>query len=133
MVFASSTGFVHPTLLPCVTYSTWRICCGVGVLRSPNSKAGESAANPENQHCATMKGCLYSTIRYKPFKIGCNVRLLGVSRQTFPSRDLLYGDRSYASVSAADLQFGQPVHETHPHLLKAGESKYSINWNGDKL
>ncbi|KAL8736819.1 MAG: hypothetical protein Q9166_000185 [cf. Caloplaca sp. 2 TL-2023] len=29
--------------------------------------------------------------------------------------------RSYASVSAADLQFGQPVHETHPHLLKAGE------------
>ncbi|KAI4199626.1 MAG: hypothetical protein LQ350_004501 [Teloschistes chrysophthalmus] len=29
--------------------------------------------------------------------------------------------RSYASVAAADLQFGQPVHETHPHLLKAGE------------
>jgi len=29
--------------------------------------------------------------------------------------------RSYASVSAAELQFGQPVHETHPHLLKAGE------------
>ncbi|KAF2744605.1 metallopeptidase [Sporormia fimetaria CBS 119925] len=25
------------------------------------------------------------------------------------------------SVSAADLRFGQPVHETHPHLLKAGE------------
>ncbi|KAL8866863.1 MAG: hypothetical protein Q9174_006032 [Haloplaca sp. 1 TL-2023] len=29
--------------------------------------------------------------------------------------------RSYASVSAADEQFGQPVHETHPHLLKPGE------------
>ncbi|KAL8781022.1 MAG: hypothetical protein Q9213_006199 [Squamulea squamosa] len=29
--------------------------------------------------------------------------------------------RPYASVSAADLQFGQPVHETHPHLLKPGE------------
>ncbi|EFX01520.1 metallopeptidase [Grosmannia clavigera kw1407] len=29
--------------------------------------------------------------------------------------------RSYASVSAADLLFGQPVHETHPHLLEAGE------------
>jgi intermediate cleaving peptidase 55 len=25
------------------------------------------------------------------------------------------------SVSAAELRFGQPVHETHPHLLKAGE------------
>ena len=31
--------------------------------------------------------------------------------------------RQYASVSAAELQFGQPLHETHPHLLKAGERK----------
>jgi intermediate cleaving peptidase 55 len=30
--------------------------------------------------------------------------------------------RSYATISASDLQFGQPVHETHPHILKAGES-----------
>lgn len=30
--------------------------------------------------------------------------------------------RTYASVSAADLQFGQPVYETHPHLLRPGES-----------
>ncbi|KAI9869268.1 MAG: hypothetical protein M1813_000056 [Trichoglossum hirsutum] len=29
--------------------------------------------------------------------------------------------RSYASVSAADLKFGQPLHETHAHLLKVGE------------
>ncbi|KAK3175326.1 hypothetical protein OEA41_002573 [Lepraria neglecta] len=29
--------------------------------------------------------------------------------------------RSYASISAAELHFGQPLHETHPHLLKAGE------------
>ena len=34
--------------------------------------------------------------------------------------------RTYAtvSVSAADLQFGQPVHETHPHLLRPGESVF---------
>lgn len=31
--------------------------------------------------------------------------------------------RNYASVSAAQLQFGQPVHETHPHILKPGERK----------
>lgn len=31
--------------------------------------------------------------------------------------------RYHASVSAAELQFGQPLHETHPHLLKAGECK----------
>lgn len=29
--------------------------------------------------------------------------------------------RAYATVSAADLSFGQPVHETHPHLLRPGE------------
>ncbi|EAS35841.1 xaa-Pro dipeptidase app [Coccidioides immitis RS] len=29
--------------------------------------------------------------------------------------------RRYNSISAADLQFGQPLHETHPHILKAGE------------
>lgn len=38
--------------------------------------------------------------------------------------------RTYASVSAADLQFGQPVYETHPHLLRPGESAYtSLFWN----
>ncbi|KAI1002548.1 Intermediate cleaving peptidase 55 [Podosphaera aphanis] len=29
--------------------------------------------------------------------------------------------RKYASISAALLQFGQPVYETHPHLLEPGE------------
>ncbi|KAM5450707.1 aminopeptidase [Microsporum audouinii] len=29
--------------------------------------------------------------------------------------------RYNSSISAAELQFGQPLHETHPHLLKAGE------------
>ncbi|KYK55086.1 xaa-pro dipeptidase app [Drechmeria coniospora] len=29
--------------------------------------------------------------------------------------------RQYGSVSAANLTFGQPVHETHPHILKPGE------------
>ncbi|KAF6824704.1 Intermediate cleaving peptidase 55 [Colletotrichum plurivorum] len=29
--------------------------------------------------------------------------------------------RCYAAISAADLQFGQPVYETHPHILKPGE------------
>lgn len=34
--------------------------------------------------------------------------------------------RNYASVSAAHLQFGQPVHETHPHILKPGECKHTV-------
>ncbi|ORY03842.1 peptidase M24, structural domain-containing protein [Clohesyomyces aquaticus] len=31
------------------------------------------------------------------------------------------GKTRQLSVPAAELQFGQPLHETHPHLLKAGE------------
>ncbi|GES64356.1 xaa-pro dipeptidase app [Aspergillus terreus] len=29
--------------------------------------------------------------------------------------------RAYASISAAELKFGQPLHETHPHILNPGE------------
>lgn len=29
--------------------------------------------------------------------------------------------RPYSSVSASELRFGQPLHETHPHILEAGE------------
>ena len=40
--------------------------------------------------------------------------------QPFPATSRQH--RAYASaVSAAELQFGQILHETHPHLLKAGE------------
>jgi intermediate cleaving peptidase 55 len=51
----------------------------------------------------------------------CNVSRL-VSRAP-------HARRTYAtvSVSAADLQFGQPVYETHPHLLHAGESALPSN------
>ena len=45
-----------------------------------------------------------------------------IARQT--PRGLSIGhNRSYSSVSAGELRFGQPVHETHPHLLEAGERK----------
>lgn len=40
-----------------------------------------------------------------------------------PSNGKLLASRTYATVSAAELQFGQPVHETHPHILKPGERK----------
>ena len=29
-------------------------------------------------------------------------------------------------MAAGELQFGQPVHETHPHVLKAGESMLTL-------
>lgn len=41
----------------------------------------------------------------------------------FPRATQALPYRSYASVSAAELQFGQPLHETHPHLLKPGERR----------
>ena len=37
--------------------------------------------------------------------------------------------RSYATeVSAAELTFGQPLHETHPHLLGPGERTSKLSW-----
>ncbi|KAL8925267.1 MAG: hypothetical protein Q9208_003557 [Pyrenodesmia sp. 3 TL-2023] len=47
----------------------------------------------------------------------------GPSASTYrlPNQNAALPSRSYASVSAGDLQFGQPLHETHPHLLKPGE------------
>jgi len=35
--------------------------------------------------------------------------------------------------SAADLQFGQPLHETHPHLLKFGERKWELLYTAGRL
>ena len=54
-----------------------------------------------------------------------------VARQAHRSGFTEY-NRSYASVSASELRFGQPVHETHPHLLEAGERKLAAFelWKG---
>ncbi|PCG98472.1 Hypothetical protein PENO1_054330 [Penicillium occitanis (nom. inval.)] len=41
-------------------------------------------------------------------------RAVALNRSFLPTR-------SYASISASELQFGQPLHETHPHLLEPGE------------
>ncbi|KAK4187188.1 putative peptidase [Podospora australis] len=46
---------------------------------------------------------------------------LAHSARTNPCRNY-----STTSVSAAELEFGQPVHETHPHILKAGEITQGI-------
>ncbi|KAF7548774.1 hypothetical protein G7046_g8553 [Stylonectria norvegica] len=47
--------------------------------------------------------------------LGCSNGSLSTSSPSSSAR------RSYATVSAATLRFGQPVFETHPHLLQAGE------------
>lgn len=54
------------------------------------------------------------TVQSRLPKLGCPV---ASSRWAWRSR-------TYASVSAAQLQFGQPLHETHPHLLGPGERVY---------
>lgn len=53
-----------------------------------------------------------------------STRYLGDRRPTWMVECAQQRQRTRAwssQVSAADLEFGQPVHETHPHLLKAGE------------
>ncbi|KAF2091772.1 hypothetical protein K490DRAFT_30835 [Saccharata proteae CBS 121410] len=60
-----------------------------------------------------MRSCIrplrfIATLPTRPALSQCRSRISPLSRRC-------------VSVSAADLQFGQPLHETHPHLLKAGE------------
>ena len=44
------------------------------------------------------------------------------SRASASARIYFNPRRTYAStVLAGEIQFGQPVHETHPHLLRSGE------------
>lgn len=46
-------------------------------------------------------------------------RAVALNRSFLPTR-------SYASISAAELQFGQPLHETHPNLLEPGECMFDL-------
>ncbi|KAL8699776.1 MAG: hypothetical protein Q9224_001266 [Gallowayella concinna] len=59
----------------------------------------------------------FCALRWHARSIPQTPGLVRSSQQVFPR----IPSRFYASVSATDLQFGQPLHETHPHLLKAGE------------
>lgn len=45
---------------------------------------------------------------------------------TFRSRPALRSAPRRTLVSAAHLQFGQPLHETHPHLIQAGERMHAV-------
>ena len=85
----------------------------ITVVPSSPSRTNESSS---------MRACL--GVR-RSFKLCSTTRLLTPtcpslrSLPTFPCQR-----RPYASaVSAAELQFGQSLHETHPHLLKPGERR----------
>ena len=68
-----------------------------------------------------MQSCIRTTEKYLRQSV---LRAAPSSVIHVPTRRALRSQhRQYASVSAAELQFGQPLHETHPHLLKAGERK----------
>lgn len=51
-------------------------------------------------------------------------RLLSPGNSRTCGGRLLPFRRTYASISAAELKFGQPLHETHPHILSPGECVY---------
>ncbi|MCJ1243557.1 hypothetical protein MMC30_000754 [Trapelia coarctata] len=69
-----------------------------------------------------MKRCLRVIHQpYGQYRNSLGRTLNGVSDGSHRCSHALNTGRLYSSVSAAELQFGQPVHETHPHILKAGE------------
>ncbi|KAF9886985.1 hypothetical protein FE257_010601, partial [Aspergillus nanangensis] len=63
-----------------------------------------------------------SLVRQWPRFLRRPIRLVALP----PSNHLVAGRtpsprRAYSSISAAELKFGQPLHETHPHILNPGE------------
>lgn len=82
-------------------------------LRCRHFKSSMQTLRTSMQSCAhTLKNCVRATAIYAAAP---RCRTL-IERRDSPTQH-----RFYASVSAAELQFGQPLRETHPHLLKPGE------------
>ena len=52
---------------------------------------------------------------------------------TFRSRPAVVRHGIRALASAADLQFGQPLHETHPHLINSGDREPHSTMSKDVL
>ena len=81
---------------------------------SLNAESAFTQIHSSMQSCVhALTKCISPVVSQTPASIARKA-----PRRLFTGRN-----RSYASVSAGELRFGQPVHETHPHLLKAGERK----------
>lgn len=79
-------------------------------LRHFRSRLAPSSHAP--RHSTTMRRCALLPLRaaHRPIP-------------TFRSRPHFLNARAQSSIAAADLQFGQPLHETHPHIIQSGERK----------
>lgn len=63
-----------------------------------------------------------SLVRQGALQLRLASRVLNHPSRHFLARNPIPLRRTYAtSVAAADLKFGQPLHETHPHILEPGE------------
>ena len=66
-------------------------------------------------------------MRGAAWRAGRAVTALACRPRSAPSYFQHVATRGFSSVNAADLFFGQPVHETHPHLLGPGEMTPGIS------
>lgn len=110
--------------VPGSTYSIEKEYGGIGALQStdtPNKIKMKlsRAAIRQLRYCSARNGTQFTSFNSLRPESLCPMRQLSGG---VPSSGIPASGRKYATVSAAALQFGQPVHETHPHILKAGES-----------
>lgn len=80
-------------------------------------RAAASATATLTRPTWTVLGRATTPPRTSALRLPCELFRLVQQHHRRPSTT-----RHYASVSASELQFGQPVYETHPHILKSGES-----------
>ncbi|KAH7151820.1 peptidase M24, structural domain-containing protein [Dactylonectria estremocensis] len=86
--------------------------------RAPFGSLEQYASKPFRN--ATPRPQTASIAAAKPPGAARNFRLAGPRPHGRPSSSPA-SRRCYESVAAADLRFGQPVYETHPHILQPGE------------
>ena len=87
---------------------------------------------PRNR--AAMKACLNGLqVFARPNSCYCHIRRNVVTVARSAVQATCRPKKFNSSVSAAKLQFGQPLHETHPHLLKSGERELLLLDNSGNL
>lgn len=99
------------------SWGNWRVVAGVGIHMHDVSQAlSITSALARGTLCLCATRCFHDIRVW--FIMDRSLRLL---RPTAKARWRCGTGSRFLSVPAAELRFGQPLHETHPHLLKAGE------------
>ena len=99
-----------------------RVTAGRGRFRRrAGGSEGRSTCDQLSSFSATSPGGNLSPVMRRSVLLP--LRAASRPVPTFRSRPAIRRNTRRTLVSAADIEFGQPLHETHPHIIRSGERK----------